>query len=218
VQCVFQGKSESLYSQISQWQADGLSFSINLLSYETEYDVRIQQDLHRTGSSLQKEWPDFYHWGRQHGSNYADVAGLRGDDYHATRDMNEKDRDDTLLDDRDSGGGSHMSHRERRDTESHGPRPRTPTTPAYGHSTSIDNRAGQVTGSPFAQYQHDHHQAGRPGQRDSLLGRDNDRRVSGGPTVTRKNQVITQTVLFTSAERIYARYMMDNAEKPVYFP
>jgi hypothetical protein len=89
VQCVFQGKSESLYSQISQWQADGLSFSINLLSCETEYDVRIQQDLHRTGSSLQKEWPDFYHWGRQHGSNYADVAGLRGDDYHATRDMNE---------------------------------------------------------------------------------------------------------------------------------
>jgi len=183
----------------------------------------LLQDLHRTGTSVDNEWPDFASWARQHGSDYSDVAGLYGDARRDREmDYSEKEREEPVLDDRDSGIGSNLSHRERRDTESHGPRPKTPTTPAYGHSTSIDNRAGHATGSPFSQYQQEHAQAGGsgmngPGERDSN-GRFGDRRVSAGPTVSRRNQVVTQLVLFTSAERIYARYMMDNAEKPVYFP
>lgn len=119
-----------------------------------------------------------------------------------------------MLDDRDSGLGSNLSHRERRDTDSHGPRPPTPTSPAWGNSTSIDNRMAQATatGSSFSQYPQD---LSRTGNGD---GQGGARRVSAGPTVIRKNQAVTQTVLFTSAEKIFARYLMDNAEKPVYFP
>ena len=190
--------------------------------YGSDISVLLQ-DLHRTGTSVDKEWPDFASWARQHGSDYSEVAGLYGETRHGREmDYSEKERGEPVLDDRDSGIGSNLSHRERRDTESHGPRPKTPTTPAYGHSTSIDNRAGHATGSPFSQYQQEHARAGGsgmngPGERDSN-GRFGDRRVSAGPTVSRRNQVVTQLVLFTSAERIYARYMMDNAEKPVYFP
>ncbi|KAH8090743.1 hypothetical protein HD553DRAFT_291108 [Filobasidium floriforme] len=177
------------------------------------------KDLHRTGTAVEQEWPDFYNWARQHGSHYADVAGLQGEPQFSHNETQlreaEKREADRMLEDRDSGLGSNLSHRERRDTESHGPRPMTPTSPGYAHSTSIDNRMGQATGSPFSAYQQDQAR-NRGGEEGSDQG--GARRVSAGPTVIRKNQVVTQMVLFTSAERIFARYLMDNAEKPVYFP
>jgi hypothetical protein len=214
--------AQSLVPSILQSQSNRTSQPFQLL-----LEVRLNriltrsypQDLHRTGTTVEQEWPDFYNWARQHGSHYADVAGLQGEPRFSDNETQlreaEKREADRMLEDRDSGLGSNLSHRERRDTESHGPRPMTPTSPGYAHSTSIDNRMGQATGSPFSAYQQDQAR-NRGGEEGS--GQGGARRVSAGPTVIRKNQVVTQMVLFTSAERIFARYLMENAEKPVYFP
>jgi hypothetical protein len=165
------------------------------------------QDLQRTRVSVEKEWPDYWNWARQHGSLYADLAGLQDDsrfddsgEYLETGDEEKRRTGGSFEENARGFSGEHgregegeerlgntTNHRERRDTESHGPRV---SETGYGHSTALPPSNGQPR----------------------------DRRISQAPAVIRKNQAVAQMDLFTSAERIYARYLMDNAEKPVYLP
>ena len=127
--------------------------------------------------------------------NLSRVDLLRGD-----ADFQEKPQSQ-LVGDRDSGLGSTLTSRERRDTESHGP-----------YRRSVHNQSLNSSGSPSLSSERN----GRGAEKGSPQRLDN--RTSQGPAVIRRNQVVTQLDLFNSAERIYARYMMENAEKPVYFP
>lgn len=172
------------------------------------------KDLLRTGTSLEQEWPDYSRWIQQHGSSYADVMGDGVDNTAEFEDVNlsrvDLLRDNTefgdkpvthMNEDRDSGLGGTMSSRERRDTESHGPHRRLARNPSLNYN-----------GSPSSTLLKKDREPGKDSPERS------NNRTSQGPAVIRKNQVVTQLDLFNSAERIYARYLMENAEKPVYFP
>ena len=160
------------------------------------------QDLRRSGRAIQEDWPEFAIYARTNGSHFAPLltppsepsTPILPDSLGRTPDpMGPSPMPITRS---TSPLGSPLM-RDRRDTESLGPR--TAFSPVMPEETHRD-RPGMAPS----------------GRMNGKRGR--SERRSKAPTVIARDRAIEKAALVEGAERIYLRYLLPGAEREIYLP
>ncbi|ORX36163.1 RGS domain-containing protein [Kockovaella imperatae] len=188
---------------------DALDFWLDVQQHENMCKAYFK-DLRRSGRSVQDDWPEFATYARTNGSHFSPMLslapGASDDDAHFSSTSSGLPRKSSELmvpvSPRPLSPTS-PAMRERRDTESHGPDPRSSQLSAAEEigigRPPIKDRPG--------------HTGGAPSRQPSRWARG-----SRIPTVIQRERAIEKAALVESAERIYLRYLLPGAEREIYLP
>ncbi|ORY24862.1 putative Bud site selection-related protein [Naematelia encephala] len=168
---------------------DALDFWLDVQQHENMCKAYFK-DLKRSGRTIQEDWPEYAAYARTNGSHYAPLLDLSD----MTTPASPREQEPTSPNpnvDLDQGTMSSPIMRERRDTESHGPR--TAFSPEGGRPPRDRPSTGLGT----------------------ITGRG---RRSMAPTVIARDRAIEKAALVEGAERIFLRYLLPGAEREIYLP
>lgn len=158
------------------------------------------QDLRRSGRAIQEDWPEFAIYARTNGSHFSPLLTLPSEPSASVLpdlpDRSHEPMGPSSLPISRSASGSPMM-RERRDTESFGPR--TAFSPVMAEGTQRDRPSTAQS----------RQMSGRKGRSE---------RRSKAPTVIARDRAIEKAALVEGAERIYLRYLLPGAEREIYLP
>ncbi|WVQ83916.1 hypothetical protein IAT38_006060 [Cryptococcus sp. DSM 104549] len=210
---------------------DALDFWLDVQQHENMCKAYFK-DLRRSGRSVQDEWPEYADYARTNGSHFAPLLSLPSqppspNPAYDQSYPNSPNPAGTAL----AAGVQHTSHfasadgegraqgeadmdgarsptplmRERRDTESHGPR--AAFSPALSQG-QFGEGAGGGAGTRGKE---------RPSMGSQGMGSRSKRR-SKAPTVIARDRAIEKTALLEGAERIFYRYLFDGGEREIFLP
>lgn len=161
--------------------------------------------MKRSGRTLQEDWPEFADYARTNGTHFAPLLSLPEEDRESVPPSPRPDPEIEIA-------PISPIIRERRDTESHGPRPQhsPPFSSQQSTQQQQQNRQPKLSNGSNA----------NGAQRMSLRGRlggDRDRK-SIAPTIIARDRAIEKSALVEGAERIYLRYLLPGGEREIYLP
>lgn len=177
----------------------------------------ILQDLNKSDRTIDEDWPEYATYARTHGSHFTPLLNFSEHPIVDVGDTPSRPRDSDPSSSADAAGMSSptlMSHgRERRDTESHGPRSPINAGGEFGRTPRNRPSEAPTTGTTGTDEGHR-----GTGSRLSVRGWSRNARQSRAPTIFQRDRAVQKDALVESAERIYLRYLLPGAEKEIYLP
>jgi len=183
---------------------DVLDFWLDVQQHENLCRAYFK-DLKKTGKAVKDEWPQYYDFARRRGSIYGTVVGIgekRSTVSSAAGSEDEKRPGSTTA--------AHGETLGQTSNQGHFPPGGRATVSPTVHSpfdwkgpTPV-NPEGTRSLTPFS---------GRFGRYSSMA-----KRLSRAPTILPRDGPVTHAALISSAERIFARYLVPGAEKEIYLP
>jgi len=146
------------------------------------------RDVRKSGRSIKEDWPQYWDFARTRGSIYGNVVGVHNGKRSTASTANITDIEKAGL-----GAGSRSAS------------PHPPTGHAanpYEPRHAASDEAPVRSTTPFSF------------RRASAM----NKRASRAPTVIPRDAAITRMDLISSAERIFARYLMTPSDKEIYLP
>jgi hypothetical protein len=182
----------------------------------------IHQDVKRSERTIDEDWPEYAIYAREYGSHFTPLLTFGEKPVGTTNTSPSHARKAPAVPVGNGAGPSspdgHMGHgRERRDTESHGPRsPLTSAGAEFGQTPR--NRTSAAPTSGTAGTDEDGQRGTGAGGRTSIRTWGRNARQSKAPTIIARDRAVQKDALVESAERIYLRYLLPGAEKEIYLP
>lgn len=175
---------------------DVLDFWLDVQQHENLCKAYFK-DLKKSGKAVKDEWPEYWDFARRRGSIYGTVVGIPPGKRSTTNSSSGE------MTDAEKIAAAHAAAREE-GSRSISPRPITPASQVDWKGPTPVAHDGQRSTTPFS---------ARFGRYSSMA-----KRISRAPTLIPREGPITHAALISSAERIYARYLVPGAEKEIYLP